>query len=869
MGSITGALKCARLAMRKNSRILCLLKQHSAALASALVFSALTGRAVDFDLPRTAVVTNRAPLLATPFSALPLGSVRPQGWLRRECALQRDGLTGHAEELYPADLGTNSGWLGGTGESWERGPYYFKGLLALAYTLDDAVLKERAQKWVDWLLDHQHPDGFIGPKSNDDWWPRMVATYALKDYYEATADPRVLGVLSNYFRYMLAQLPSRPLLDWGKARAGDEMDVALWLYNRNGDTNLIAIVDLLRRQSDDWVGIFTSNRFDSYGADFHPKHNVNVEQALKYPAIYYQVSKNSSDKDALALGLDYLTREHALPCGINSGTEFLAGNATIQGVELCAIVEAMLSLETAIRVTGDAALGDRLETIAFNALPAGLANRIMAHQYYTIPNNVIAIYGHHGFNQDYETGILPGPNSGYACCRYNFHMGWPKLAQNSWAATDDGGLAVLVYVPTVVTAVVGGGPIRIREDTRYPFEEQVRLALSISKPAEFPLKLRIPAWCTRASVTVNGEKLSGAKPGSFQRLFRTWHDGDVVTIDLPMAVQTLAGPERSVGIQRGPLVYSLKIGADWSVRTPDPLKLGFDEFEVRPTAPWNYALQLDPADAGGQLVFTNFGRTDEPFDSTNQSVGLLARARRVPDWKVGWRGTHAFEPPLSPVASVQPLEDVTLVPFGSEHLRVSWFPVLGDPRPTTGSFTEGFDLNWSRRWTVFGGNWLAQDGDLMTVPGSANGAKAIAMVTFFTNFSYEADVSVGPAGDAGLIFRVNWPDIGADAYRGYYAGISAQQGGLVFGCASNAWFPLKNVPFRFDANRKYHLKVEAAGSHFSIFLNDAIKPALEADDPRFGAGMIGVRDYCTDSDRSLSSFSNLKVVERTTQHVGP
>jgi len=53
----------------------------------------------------------------------------------------------------------------------------------------------------------------------------MVATYALRDYYEATADARVPTVLSNYCRYMLAHLPSRPLADWGKARAGDQMDV--------------------------------------------------------------------------------------------------------------------------------------------------------------------------------------------------------------------------------------------------------------------------------------------------------------------------------------------------------------------------------------------------------------------------------------------------------------------------------------------------------------------------------------------------------------------------------------------------------------------------------------------------------------------
>ncbi len=58
------------------------------------------------------------------------------------------------------------------------------------------------------------------------------------------------------------------------------------------------------------------------------------------------------------------------------------------------------------------------------------------------------------------------------------------------------------------------------------------------------------------------------------------------------------------------------------------------------------------------------------------------------------------------------------------------------------------------------------------------------METAFTNFTYEADVSVGPVGNAGLVFRVSKPDIGADAYCGYYIGIDAQNSELEFGYAS-------------------------------------------------------------------------------------
>ena len=187
--------------------------------------------------------------------------MRPLGWLLTQCQLQRDGLTGNAETIYAGDLGTNSAWLGGTGENWERSPYYYKGLIALAYTLNDAGLKQKAQKWMDWLLDHQGPDGYIGPAANNDWWPRMVATYALRDYYEATADARVPNVLSNYFHYMLAIcLRVRCRIGARRARA------MKWTWRSGSITGMaipifLSLVNLLRQQAYDWPGIFIEQQF--------------------------------------------------------------------------------------------------------------------------------------------------------------------------------------------------------------------------------------------------------------------------------------------------------------------------------------------------------------------------------------------------------------------------------------------------------------------------------------------------------------------------------------------------------------------------------------------------------------------------------
>ena len=174
--------------------------------------------------------------------------------------IQANGLSGHLDETW-ADVGSNSGWLGGTGESWERGPYFLDGLVPLAYLLDDARLKAKAQKFVEWTLTHQASNGMIGPSGNNDWWPRMVMLKALAQYQEATGDPRVIPVLSRYFAYQLSALPARPLRDWGKFRWQDNALIAIWLYNRTGDPKLLELVRLLHAQGHDWQAQFSDFKF--------------------------------------------------------------------------------------------------------------------------------------------------------------------------------------------------------------------------------------------------------------------------------------------------------------------------------------------------------------------------------------------------------------------------------------------------------------------------------------------------------------------------------------------------------------------------------------------------------------------------------
>ncbi|MDQ3813096.1 MAG: glycoside hydrolase family 127 protein [Armatimonadota bacterium] len=791
-------------------------------------------------------VRARPPLAPAPFVALPLGSVRARGWLLDQLEAQRTGLTGHAEEVLPATA-SNSAWKGGNGEDWEKGPYYLKGLVALAYTLDDATLKSRAQAWIEPILASQRDDGFFGPKKNNDWWPRMVATYLLRDYAEATGDARVVPFLSRYYRSMLASLPARPLRDWGRARAGDEIDTVLWLYNRTGDDFLLALADVLAAQAYPWRQIFTENRFLEYGDDFHPKHNVNVPQALKMPVVYSQRSGKTEDKAAYRAGITHLMRDHGTAFGISTGTEMLAGRSAAEGVELCSIAEYLLSAETALLILADARIGDELELVAFNALPAALSRNLHQHVYYTLSNNVTAPRGELGYEQNYADARTPAPRSGYPCCCYNLHMGWPKLAQNAWAATSDGGLAALTYVPSQVSASLADGQsVSVICDTDYPFEETIRLTVRLEKAAPFPLQLRVPGWCQKPQIKVNGRRVPGVRGGTFAVINRVWQDGDRIDLKFPMNVEVVRGVNDSVSVRRGPLVYVLGLSEKWRALEQHKIP-SFESYEVTSDSPWNFALVLNEHNPAKSFKVIKKAKAQHPFDTGQSPVALRVRGQRVEQWKLRFDGRNALDPPVSPVASKSPVQTLELVPFGSQMLRVCNFPVIGTPFAPMPTWHEDFAGDYSQRWVVYRGSFVRDH--QMHLP---HAAKAFAPRAVFADVIYEADVVVGDKGNAGVVFRASEPSIGTDHYLGYYAGISAEKNQVILGKSNNKWIEIGTKSKTIQAGRAHRVRVEAHGAQIRVWVDDMETPVLEAMDESFAAGALGVRSYS-----NKAAFGNL------------
>jgi hypothetical protein len=647
--------------------------------------------------------TARSELLEPALRPLRLGTLAPRGWLAGQLRIQAEGLSGNLDLFWP-DV-ASSRWFGGTAEAWERAPYWLDGVVPLSFLLPGSALAQRVKEKVAFVVEHQQEDGWLGPRQmvvhagaaaapRYDLWAQFLALKALVQYHDATGDTAVARAVERNLRCIAALLDRQTLHDWGQARWFEALIAVQWLYERSGEHWLLDLAETLSAQGFDWSGFFERWPFREpphRGRWTFASHVVNNAMAIKAPGLRWRHSADARDRAAVYAMIEALDRSHGMATGMFTGDECLAGRDPTRGTELCAVLEYQYSLEVLVGLFGDPRLADRLERIAFNAMPATFDPGMWAHQYDQQANQVeCSVRGDRAWGTNGPESNVFGLAPNYGCCTANLSQGWPKLAAHLWMAVPGpaggvDGLACCVYAPCELAATVRGVPVAVVTDTEYPFRDRVRIAVTVQEPVRFRLRLRIPAWCGDATIAVAGGPGTGGAgtggtlhpaSGSFCTVDREWRGTTELALHLPARAELHTGFRGAVAVVRGPLVYALPIGESWRrVNADKPHReLPHGDWEVLPTTPWNYALDVSPQTIEDDVRFEERPIGELPFSPEGAPTVARVRGRRVPGWQM--EGGSAGTAPEGPVATREPLEDLAMVPYGCTSLRMTELPLL-------------------------------------------------------------------------------------------------------------------------------------------------------------------------------------------------
>jgi len=640
-------------------------------------------------------INNRLPLKQNLLLKLPVGNIRPGGWLGRYLELQKDGLTGNLGEISAWLSKKNNAWLSkdGTGDhGWEEVPYWLKGYAHLGYILKDQKITDESKIWLEAAIQSQRPDGYFGPlilrNNKPDLWGNMIMLWCLQSYYEHSGDERVLTLMTNYFRWQ-QKLPDSFLLKdyWEHPRGGDNLLSIFWLYNRTeGNEWLMELADKIHRNTADW----TKHR------DLPNWHNVNVAQSFREPATYYLKSHDIKHLKATYDNFHFVREVFGqVPGGMFGADENARPGYTDprQGVETCGMVEQMASNEILLGITGDPFWADHAEEVAFNTYPAAVTADFRALRYITSPNMTVSDSKNHAPGIDNSGPFLMMNPFSSRCCQHNHSQGWPYYAEHLYMATNDNGVAAVLYAASVADVKVGNkGEVSIKQTSNYPFEEAIAFEINTKhKNIKFPFYLRIPEWANQAEVKVNGKKYNVARGAKYFKIDRQWNSGDKVELILPMAVRVKVWEENknAVSIMRGPLTYSLKIKEEYVEKDSKASAIGdskwqedadpskWPSYEILPASDWNYGVVKSELERPENLkvIKKDWPKDSFPFEANAVPISITIKAKQLKEWLIDRHGLTGVLP-LSPLVVDTEEQVVELIPMGAARLRISAFPVV-------------------------------------------------------------------------------------------------------------------------------------------------------------------------------------------------
>ncbi len=591
--------------------------------------------------------------------------IKPRGWLKRQLEIQAEGLSGNLDKIWP-DI-KDSAWIGGDREGWERVPYWLDGFIPLAYLLENNDMIARAKKYIGAIIAAQNDDGWICPctkeeRSNYDTWAVQLIAKVLKVYYDCSADERIPTVLyktlKNY--YDLLKSGEIKLFDWGKYRWFECFIAIDFLYEKYGEDWILELAHILKEQGADYSTLTDYWKRPLFRWQYDT-HIVNLAMMLKSEALEAKLFKTPYEDNAEKLRA-FLDKYNGTVYESFTGDECLAGISPSHGTELCAIVEQMYSYELLYAYTGDAKWAEKLEVLAFNALPATISDDMWTHQYDQMSNQISCekFNCKPYFTTNGQEAHLFGLEPNYGCCTANFNQGWPKFALSAFMY-DESGITGAVMIP----AMLETENAKIELQTNYPFENSAKYI--IDAKSAFNFKIRIPSFAKK--LTVNGQSTENTGMLSF--------DIKPGQTEIEIAFETAPyfkwRPNSLHAVQCGSLLFSVPIEYEKRMHEYESYgverKFPYCDYELIPKSEWSYGY------CHTKLVKNYRGMSDVPFSSVTPPVTVKAQVK-----KINWGFAHGYETVCAETPeSTQPLSDaldITLYPYGCAKLRMTELPFV-------------------------------------------------------------------------------------------------------------------------------------------------------------------------------------------------
>ncbi|EIW84902.1 hypothetical protein CONPUDRAFT_117150 [Coniophora puteana RWD-64-598 SS2] len=641
----------------------------------------------------------QSPLAPKAYNYLPLGAVKPAGWLHDQVMVQTNGLAGQQSQFY--NYVHDSDWTGGSSfysNLEEAGSYWFNGIVPNAFVLgsSDSDLQTQATNFLTYVFDNQDSTGWLGPEVFDTSKPRylwgrylfLFGAIQMIENNPSLADTYVPKIWSFVnLAYSMVQNNNTGLEEWGNARWEEFIISLQWLYENHPNGNEAMLLDFMNKLKTtgvQWDQVFSEQNFPQGPTEgltnpFNNTlvwHGVNVAEGVKAAAVAYRFTNDTSLLQSASDGWDRLFQYHGRPSGIFSADEYLAGLDAHRGTELCDVVETMFSGSYLFQVTGDIKYLDRAERIAYNALPGTLTGSMWSRQYLQQQNQVAAQnMVNNPFPQDGPYSNVFGLEPNYPCCTVNHPQGWPKFVSNAFVTTPDGNSLVQAYLgPFSTSTSLNGNNVQVDVDTMYPFADTLTTTITADKA--FTFYVRVPSWVSGGTFATNGGAAQPLAPSNGLQAVQA--GAGTTTLDLVYTpeITTEDRPAGSIAVHRGPLHYAYDIA-----RTQKQLAQNADQalavdLEFDANAPWQYAIDTTTLAFASNLPTQNGTLPSPIWDTGLPPVSMTVTACPI-DWALAGT-TYAAVPPTSPSCTGNPT-NITLWPYGATKLRIGEFPQFTVP----------------------------------------------------------------------------------------------------------------------------------------------------------------------------------------------